>query len=171
MSAKFPAFGLFLAAISLVSVPVRGEIVKAEAGPDEAAAAPAFYLKNFAGGRAQLSDYRGKVVLINFWATWCPPCVKEIPDLVELQTSYGDRGLVILGISLDRNPDRVLQPFIDKYKINYPILLDDGRVAKNYGGITGIPTTFLVDREGIIRNQYVGLRPKRVFEAAIKELL
>ncbi len=133
--------------------------------------APDFNLENFAGGRTRLSDHRGEVVLLNFWATWCPPCVKEIPDFVKLYDRYRERGLVILGLSVDRNPQSVLPAFIKRHKINYPVLLDDGRVAGDYGGITGIPTTFLIDREGIIRGRYVGYRPKRVFEEAIKELL
>ncbi len=180
LNAKFSSGLLALAAIILAGAPIRGDLLRAEAGkgpePSPSASpaaetAPAFDLPNFSGGRVRLSDYRGQVVLINFWTTWCPPCRKEIPDFVELYRNYQDRGLVILGISLDRNPDQVLGSFIDKFKINYPILLDDGKVARNYGGITAIPTSFIVDREGIIRNHYVGLRPKRVFEEAIKELL
>ncbi len=139
--------------------------------PPEAMAAPGFELDNFAGGKTRLSDFRGKVVLLNFWATWCPPCVAETPDLVDLYKNYRDRGLVVLGVSIDQNPRAVLHPFIRKYKIDYPILLVNQRVAADYGGLTSIPTTFLIDREGVIRNQYVGYRPKSVFEEAIKELL
>ncbi len=138
---------------------------------DVAGLAPDFELENFAGGKARLSDYRGKVVLLNFWATWCPPCLKEIPDFVELYRELEDDGLVILGVSLDGNPRQVLPRFIKKYQVNYPILLGDNRVARDYGGITGIPTTFLIDREGKIRQRYVGLRPRNVFEATIKDLL
>lgn len=139
--------------------------------PAAAAPAPNFELENFAGGKVRLSDYRGKVVLLNFWATWCPPCVMETPDLVELDRNYRDRGLAILGVSLDQNPRSVLYPFIRKYKINYPILLGDGRTAADYGGVTSIPTTFIIDRQGMIRKQYSGSRPKSVFEEAIKGLL
>lgn len=133
--------------------------------------APDFNLRKFNLGRVKLSDYRGKVVLINFWATWCPPCIKEIPDFVALTDEYEEKGLVILGISLDKNPQQVLPGFIRKYKINYPVLLDDGRVAGAYGGVTAIPTTFLVDREGNIREKYVGARSRSVFENDIKRLL
>ncbi len=137
----------------------------------EAMAAPDFELDNFAGGKTRLSDYRGKVVLLNFWATWCPPCVAETPDFVNLDNKYRERGLVILGVSLDQNPRAVLHPFIQKHKIEYPILLADRRVTNDYGGITSIPTTFLIDREGMIRKHYVGYQPKSVVEEAIKELL
>lgn len=133
--------------------------------------APEFDLEILSGGRAKLTDYRGKVVILDFWATWCPPCIKEIPDFVELQKKYGDKGLAILGISLDQNPKRVLRPFVKKYKMNYPVLLTDGKVDRAYGGITGIPTTFVINRKGEIYKQYVGFRPKNVFEADIKALL
>jgi peroxiredoxin len=133
--------------------------------------APDFNLKNLAGGMVKLSDYRGKVVILDFWATWCPPCIKEIPDFVELQKEYGDKGLIILGISLDQNPKQALPAFIKKYKVNYPILLTDGKVDKAFGGVTGIPTTFVIDQKGEIYKQYVGFRPKQVFETDIKALL
>ena len=146
-------------------------------GPDSKAAgssltqAPDFSLKSLAGTTARLSDYRGKIVILDFWATWCPPCRKEIPDFVQLQKDYGARGVQMLGISLDRGKKTVLKPFAEKYKINYPILIGDGRVDQAYGGITGIPTTFIIDRQGRIVKKYVGYRPKSVFEAAIKNLL
>ena len=133
--------------------------------------APDFELENFAGGKTRLADYRGKVVLLNFWATWCGPCVAEAPDFVDLYKKHREKGLVILGVSLDQNPRAILYPFIRRHKIDYPILLGDRRVAAAYGGITGIPTTFLIDREGMVRKQYLGSRPKSVFEEDIKELL
>ncbi|HDL65102.1 MAG TPA: TlpA family protein disulfide reductase [Proteobacteria bacterium] len=133
--------------------------------------APDFNLKKLEGGTIKLSDYRGKVIILDFWATWCPPCRKEIPDFVELQKEYGDKGLIILGISLDQNPKQALPAFIKKYKVNYPILLTDGKVDKSYGGVTGIPTTFIIDRKGEIYKHYVGFRPKHVFATDIKALL
>ncbi|MEA1926952.1 MAG: TlpA disulfide reductase family protein [Candidatus Auribacterota bacterium] len=134
-------------------------------------AAPDFNLKKFGGGRAKLSDYRGKIVILDFWSTWCPPCRKEIPDFVKLQKSYGDKKLVILGISLDQNPKHALPPFIRQYNMNYPILLTDGRIDKAYGGVTGIPTTFVINQKGEIYQRYVGFRPKHVFEKDIQNLL
>ena len=134
-------------------------------------AAPDFRLKSFQGKWLRLSDFRGKVVILDFWATWCPPCVREVPHFVELSHEYADQGLVILGISLDRGGRRVLSGFINKYKVNYPILISDGKVDKVYGGIQGIPTTFIIDRAGNIRQKYVGLRPKSVFEREIIKLL
>ena len=142
-----------------------------EAHATELKTAPDFNLKKFDGGMAKLSDYLGKVVILDFWATWCPPCIKEIPDFVELQKEYGDKGLAILGISLDQNPKQALPKFIKKYKVNYSILLTDGKVDKAFGGVTGIPTTFVIDRKGEIYKQYVGFRPKQIFETDIKTLL
>ncbi|MDP8236373.1 MAG: TlpA disulfide reductase family protein [Candidatus Erginobacter occultus] len=159
-----------LAALALALVPA-GCGGSAKEQTSFSGKAPHFELENFSGGRVRLSDYRGKVVLLNFWATWCPPCVTETPDFVNLYKNYRERGLVILGVSLDQNPRAVLQPFIRKHKIEYPILLADRRVTNDYGGITSIPTTFLIDREGIIREQYVGYQPKSVVEKAIKQLL
>ncbi|MDP8214240.1 MAG: TlpA disulfide reductase family protein [Candidatus Euphemobacter frigidus] len=134
-------------------------------------AAPDFDLQKFGGGRVRLSDYRGKVIILDFWATRCPPCLVEIPDFVDLYRKYSGRGLMILGLSLDRNPGQVLRPFVKKYNINYPILLFDGRVDRTYGGIFGIPTTFIIDRKGNIYRKYIGYRPKNIFEADIKALL
>jgi peroxiredoxin len=159
-----------LAALALALIPAGcGGSTKDQAA--FSGKAPDFELENFAGGKTRLSDYRGKVVLLNFWATWCPPCVAETPDFVNLDKKFRERGLVILGVSLDQNPRAVLHPFIQKHKIEYPILLADRRVTNDYGGITSIPTTFLIDREGMIRKQYVGYQPKSVVEEAIKELL
>ncbi len=133
--------------------------------------APDFELESLTGGRVRLSDYLGRVVILNFWATWCRPCVLETPDLVDLYNNYRERGLMVLGVSVDQNPRSVLQPFIQRYQIGYPILLNDQRAAAAYGGITSIPTTFLIDRQGMIRKQYVGYQQKSVVEEAIKELL
>jgi len=164
-----------LAAIIIISVAVfQTGCDTGSTSPEPAVAlkiAPQFDLEILSGGRAKLADYRGKIIILDFWATWCPPCIKGIPDFVELQKKYGNKGLAILGISLDQNPKQKLGPFVKKYKMNYPVLLTDGKVDRAYGGITGIPTTFVINRKGEIYKKYVGLRPKKVFEADIKALL
>lgn len=131
--------------------------------------APEFNLQDLNGKNVKLSDFKGKVVIINFWATWCPPCKAEIPDFIELYKTYQKKGLVILGIALD-NKSKV-EKFVKDNNVNYPILLGDQEVSNLYGGITGIPTTFIVDRKGNIKNVYVGLRTKEVFEKDIKDNL
>ncbi|PIP67865.1 MAG: hypothetical protein CO035_05710 [Candidatus Omnitrophica bacterium CG_4_9_14_0_2_um_filter_42_8] len=133
--------------------------------------APDFLLKDAGGIERKLSDFKGSVVIIDFWATWCPPCREEIPHFVELYNQYKDQGLEIIGVSMDQNPQRVIPGFIEKNKINYTILFGENRVYDLYGGINAIPTTFIVDKEGNLVRKYVGYREKGIFEQDIKELL
>ncbi|BDQ03181.1 TlpA disulfide reductase family protein [Ignavibacterium sp.] len=130
-----------------------------------------FKLKTLEGKEVKLSDYRGKVVIIDFWATWCPPCRKGIPDLISLQDEF-KKDLVVIGISLDQqNTIKDLKPFIENYKINYPVVLGDEKVVKDYGGINAIPTSFIIDQKGNIVDSHVGLVPKTVYVDQIKSLL
>jgi peroxiredoxin len=133
--------------------------------------APSFTLQDLNGKTVSLSDFKGKVVVLDFWATWCPPCVKEIPHFIELHEQYKDKGFAMVGISLDSEGISVVKSFTRKYRVNYPILMTDGQVDKAYGDITSIPTTFVIDSAGNIRQKYVGYRDKAVFEADIKTLL
>ena len=133
--------------------------------------APNFVLKNLHGKTVKLSDFQGKVIILDFWATWCPPCQAEIPHFVELQKDYGEKGLQIIGISLDRGRLKVVKSFARKYKINYPVLLGNIEVTQKYGGIRGIPTTFIIDQKGRIVKKFVGYRDKKIFESEIKKLL
>lgn len=133
--------------------------------------APEFTLLDINGNKVNLSDFKGKVVILDFWATWCPPCIAEIPHFIELYDEYKNRGLEVIGISMDRNGQRVVPPFAEEKGINYILLLGDDEVTDLYGGIISIPTTFILDREGGIRKRYMGYRDKEVFERDIKELL
>ncbi len=134
-------------------------------------AAPAFALKDVNGDVVFLSDFSGKVVIIDFWATWCPPCKMEIPHFQSLYEEYASKGLVVIGIALDQGGIGVVEPFVKANGVTYPVLMGDQSVANSYGGIRGIPTTFIVDRNGNIVTKIVGYRDKAFFEENIKKLL
>jgi cytochrome c biogenesis protein CcmG/thiol:disulfide interchange protein DsbE len=133
--------------------------------------APDFTLKNIEGEAVTLSDYKGKIVFINFWATWCGPCRHEVPAFVELQDEFGTDNLVILGISLDQGDLSVVPKFVEEYNINYEVLYGDANVVGKYGGIRSIPTTFVVDREGYLRDGRVGFPGKEYFKQIINHLM
>ncbi len=130
-----------------------------------------FTLKTLDGKNVKLSDYKGKVVIIDFWATWCPPCRKGIPDLVAIQKEYKDN-LVIIGISLDQqNTIKDLAPFIKNYGINYPVVLGTQQVVTDYGDIRSIPTSFVIDQSGNIVDTHIGLVQKSTYTNKIKQLI
>ena len=131
--------------------------------------APDFSLTDINGETVSFSDFNGKVVILDFFAGWCPPCRQEIPDFIELEKSYGDKGFAMIGVALTRASDA--KEFAGKMGINYPVLVDDGKVSEAYGPIRSIPTTFVIDKAGKIVKMYIGYREKAVFEADIKELL
>jgi len=135
-------------------------------------AAPNFALKTADGKTVELKKLSGKVVVVNFWATWCGPCRLEIPWFVELQETYRDQGFRIVGISVD-DPPEALPPFAKQFKINYPIVvgLDREDVQKAYGPIFGVPITFVIGRNGRICKKHVGPASKQQFESEIKSLL
>ena len=135
-------------------------------------AAPAFTLKDMNGADVSLADYKGKIVLLNFWATWCGPCKYEIPSFVKLQDKYRDRGVAFLGLSVDDPADK-LKPFAEKYSINYPLLVGLGRedVQDAYGPIYGVPITVVIDRQGNICKTHAGLASEAQLEREISALL
>ena len=133
--------------------------------------APDFSLKDMDGKTYNLSDYRGKVVMLNFWATWCPPCVKEIPEYVELQGEYGAQGVQFIGIPLDDEGVAKVRPWLAKHPVTYPILLPDTKVVGTYGDLSSIPVTFIIDRKGMIRESFVGIRQKPVVVEMLKKYI
>jgi peroxiredoxin len=133
--------------------------------------APDFVLKDASGKQVKLSDYRGKAVVLDFWATWCGPCKVEIPWFVEFQRKYKDRGLVILGVASGDEGWDIVKPFATQMKINYPILLGNDATADLYGGIEALPTTFIIDRDGRVAKLHIGLASKEDFQNAIEKVL
>jgi thiol-disulfide isomerase/thioredoxin len=133
--------------------------------------APNFTLESAKGKKVSLSDYAGKIVIVDFWATWCPPCRKGIPDLISLQKKYRNK-IAVIGISLDGDNTKAdVVPFIKEHGINYTILYATQKVVADYGNIEAIPTSFIIDKKGNIVAQRVGLTPKEYYEKEIKSLL
>ncbi len=155
------ALGLLLAGCGEVHDP---EVAEA-AGP-----APDFTLKDMQGNEVSLSDYKGQVVLLNFWATWCGPCKIEMPWFVEFQQQYKDKGFTVLAVSLDDEIDPVA-PFAEEYKLNFPVMWGDNETADKFGGVAALPTTLIIDREGKIADTHTGLVGKAIYVEQIESLL
>jgi cytochrome c biogenesis protein CcmG/thiol:disulfide interchange protein DsbE len=136
---------------------------------EEPSAAQDISLQDMNGNTVKLSDFKGKVIILDFFATWCPPCRQEIPDFVELQKQYGEQGFAMVGVSL--TPAEDVKPFAEKLGMNYTVLIGDDKSSAAYGPIRSIPTTFIIDKEFKIVKKYIGYRPKDTFENDIKELL
>jgi len=117
--------------------------------------APDFTVTDIQGNKFSLSSYRGKVVLLDFWATWCSPCLEEIPHFVQMQQNLGPQGFQAIGISMDDGPKPV-EKFVQEHKLNYPVALGDSKLADSFGGILGLPVTFVINRDGQIRKKFVG---------------
>ncbi len=157
-----------------VDVPVvaDGAGKKTKACKAESQANLDFTVKDMNGASVRLADYKGKVIVLNFWATWCPPCKAEIPGFVALQDQYKDQGLVILGVSGDDDPE-TLKAFANEWKINYPMLVgrDESALLDAYGPIYGYPISVIVGRDGAVCGRHVGPATKEEFEQEIKALL
>jgi peroxiredoxin len=169
--------GLVIAAFTPIPERIAGwfggeRVVARGCSPDAPKANLDFTLKDMNGKDVRLADYKGQVVLLNFWATWCPPCRLEIPWFVELQEKYKDSGLRIVGISVDDPPEALL-PFARQFKVNYPLVvgLDREDVQKAFGPIFGVPITLIIGRDGRICVKHVGPAGKEQFESEIKSLL
>ena len=133
--------------------------------------APAWQLKDLDGNTVKLSDFKGKVVILDFWATWCPPCRKEIPGFIALQKKYADKGVTVVGVSLDEGGAAAVKSFAKQNGMNYPVVLGDQNIAMAYGGIQSIPTTFVIDKDGNVAAVHEGYSEPSEFEADLKKLL
>ncbi len=133
--------------------------------------APEFVLNNLDGKAMSFSEFKGKVIILNFWATWCPPCRVEIPAFILLQKKYEKKGFTFIGVSLDENGPRIVKNFVKSAGMNYPQLMASYEVVMNYGNFEAIPTTFVIDRKGIVRNVLQGYHTQSMFENEIQKLL
>jgi thiol-disulfide isomerase/thioredoxin len=168
-----PRAGLFvlvLAGIALIRYDWEPAAAAVKAN-GERKPAPEFTLRQANGTETKLADYRGKVVLLNFWATWCGPCKAEIPWFIEFEKKYQGRGFAVLGVSLDDDGWKVVTPYVQKMAMNYRVLLGNDAIAKLYGGVDSLPTTFIIDRSGKIAATHTGLVSKSAYEEEIQKLL
>ncbi len=133
--------------------------------------APSFSLEDAKGEDVKLAGYQGKVVLLNFWATWCEPCNLEIPWFIDFDRKYRDQGLAILGVSMDESGWNAVRPFIHAKNMNYPVMLASRQMAEQYGGVDALPTTFIIDRSGNVAAKYIGVPNRSTYEAKIQQLL
>ena len=132
--------------------------------------APEFSLQDLHGARVDLAKYRGKVVLLNFWATWCAPCRLEMPRFMQWQSEYGAQGLQVIGISVD-DTEPPARKFVEKLQVSYPIAMGNARLGERYGGVLGVPVTFLIDRTGIVRARIDGETDLNAEELRVRKLL
>jgi cytochrome c biogenesis protein CcmG/thiol:disulfide interchange protein DsbE len=133
--------------------------------------APDFILKDLNGDDFRLADSKGKVVVLNFFATWCKPCREEIPGLIWLYKKFNDKGLEIVGVGLDMEGADILRPFVQEFRIPYPVVVATREMVLDYGGIKGIPSTFLIDRNGLIAQKLIGFVARKALEKSVVELL
>jgi peroxiredoxin len=186
IAAAAAAVGVALFAVPLLRGPADRRAANSEhadasieraSGPSCAAKATAranldFTLKDINGANVQLTDYKGKVVLLNFWATWCGPCKLEIPEFVEAYQRYRDKGFVILGVLSEDDPTPTeLRTFMTQFKMNYPVLREHQDFAAANGELWALPTSLLIDRQGLICTRHTGAMTKEMLEQEIKSLL
>ena len=165
----FTALILLVVALAVFFL-VRHHGVPAAASAQQGALAPDFRLADLSGQPLNLSSYRGKVVLLDFWATWCVPCREETPHLVDLQNKYGGQGLQVIGVSMDDEPGPV-RDFYQHYKMNYPVVMGDARTGELYGGVLGLPIAFDIGPDGRITSKHIGSTDIAVLEKEVVNLL
>ncbi len=149
----------------------QGGLTPAAGGPKPGAPAPDFALQSLDGKTVRLSDFRGKAVLLNFWATWCEPCKLEMPWFIELQKQYGPQGLQVLGVAMDDSGKDTIAKFAHNMGVDYPVLLGKESVSDQYGGLEYLPTSFYIDRDGKVVARVFGLRSRSDIEDWIKQAL
>jgi peroxiredoxin len=170
-TSKIAAAALFILLECLACSPARTVNAQSVSSEKDRKPAPNFELKDVNGKVIRLSDYKGKAVMLDFWATWCGPCQIEIPWFMDFERKYRDQGLVVIGVAMDDDGWKSVKPFMEQMKINYRIVMGDDHTADLYGGLEALPTTVLVDRDGRVASMHVGLAGKQEFQDAIEKLL
>lgn len=133
---------------------------------------PQFELPDATNGeKVNSSSFDGKTLLLTFFATWCPPCIEELPTLIQLQNEYGDDNFSVIGLSVDQGGARAVKRLIEKKSINYPVLMADSQVMHDFGGVYGIPVSFLINKKGNVVKKYTGYVPKSILEKDLKKIL
>ena len=168
---------MFLRTLALALV-AMGSLLDSQTTPQNVQAipqvgkpAPDFTLPDSTGSPIKLSAYKGKVVLLDFWATWCTGCKVEIPWYVEFQSKYGKDGLTAIGVAMDDDGWKSVKPFLEEHKLNYPVVIANQDLANRYGGLPSLPMTLLIDRNGNVAESHAGMVDKDAFENKIKSLL
>ncbi len=156
---------------ALLALLLAGGLALAAAAEPVSGPAPDFALTTLDGRKVSKESLRGKVVVVDFWATWCAPCVWEIPHFVKLQEKYGADGLVVLGVSLDRKDAAYVRAWAEKRRVNYLLAMGDDALVEAFGGFEAIPTTFLIDRAGNLRHRKTGAMAAEEYEAIVRSAL
>jgi peroxiredoxin len=175
VSLKVSAILAVAAALALCSCSGTSSAANSSAPKEQSTtrkAAPDFTLRDANGQAVKLSDYRGKVVLLNFWATWCGPCQIEIPWFIEFEQQFKSKGFEVVGVSMDEEGWQAVKPYIAAHKLNYRVLLGDETVSQLYGGLDALPTTFMIARDGKLAfSPHIGLAGKNEYLSEIESLL
>jgi len=166
---RWTLFATALVILASCTSPIPDDVrVKSE---KDRKATPDFALKDVTGATVKLSDYKGKVVLLNFWATWCGPCKIEIPWFMDFEKTYKDREFAVVGVSMDEDGWDAVKPYIEQHKLNYRVVVGNDQVSQLFGSIDSLPTTLVIDREGRIASMHLGLVAKKTYEQEIEQLL
>jgi thiol-disulfide isomerase/thioredoxin len=141
--------------------------------PKPTAEAPDFELENVAGGKLNSKDLKGKITVVDFWATWCNPCISEIPNYNALRQSYSDKGVEILGVTVESGPLKDIKPKVEALKMKYPVVVGTDKVIDGFGGLIGFPTTFIVDKNWRVYKKYLGMtrNKKELIEKDLQKLI
>jgi thiol-disulfide isomerase/thioredoxin len=160
--------------IAFILTGCTGNQQSGKAGPaTQKSNAPNFELENVAGGTLKSADLKGKVTIVDFWATWCEPCIAEIPNYNAIRQNYSDKGVEILGITVESGPLKDIKPKVEDFQMKYPVVVGDDEVVDGFGGLIGFPTTFIVDKDWRVYKKYLGMtrNKKEMIQKDIEKLI